>query len=78
MNKDRMSKAAVQQIEKTARDLPEERQEKKKTRRMRRTERLVIRLSKDELHRITRFYDDLHLPLSTGVRSLVLDHIRKA
>ena len=78
MSKDRMSKAAVQQIEKTARALPVERQEKKETRKAQRTERLVIRLSKDELHRITRFYDDLHLPVSTGVRSLVLDHIRKA
>ena len=78
MSKDRMSKAAVQQIEKTARDLPEERQEKRKTRKTQRTERLVIRLSKDELHRITRFYDDLHLPISTGARSTLLDHIRKA
>jgi predicted DNA binding CopG/RHH family protein len=43
-----------------------------------RDERIVLRVSKDELRRIKRFYDQENIPMSTGIRSLVLNHIRRA
>ena len=43
-----------------------------------RKERLVIRLSQDELRRIQRFYAQENIPVATGIRSLVLTHIRRA
>ncbi|MGR3303318.1 MAG: hypothetical protein ACUZ8I_12555 [Candidatus Scalindua sp.] len=78
MNKNRMQEAAKQQVAGTVREVSEEHQERKGKKRSKREERLVIRLSKDELRRITRYCEDRTLPVSTGVRSLVLEHIRKA
>ena len=42
-----------------------------------RSERLVIRLSKDELRRLKLYFDREQLPLSTGARSVLLRHIRE-
>ena len=78
MSKDRMKEAADRQVEKTARELPEEHREKKETKRIQRTERLVIRLSKDELRRIAGCFKGKDLPVSTGCRSVLLDYARRA
>lgn len=78
MSKNRMQEAAKQQVAETVREVSEEHQERKNTKRPKREERLVIRLSKDELHRIVKFYNGIHLPVSTGARSTLLDHIRRA
>lgn len=78
MSKDRMKEAAVRQVQDTARELPEERRGDKKSRRQQRTERLVIRMSKDELRRTTEYCEMRNLPVSTWARAELLDAIRKS
>ncbi len=78
MSKDRMREAAELQVESTARGLPEENREKRDADKRLRTERLVIRLSKDELRRISAYCGAIDLPVSTWARSSLLGEIRRA
>ncbi|MBA7548080.1 hypothetical protein ES705_40526 [subsurface metagenome] len=78
MSKDRMKDAAIRQVQDTAPELPGEHREEKGRRRQQRTERLVIRMSKDELRRTTEYCEMRNLPVSTWARSELLDAIRKA
>jgi len=78
MSKDRMKDAAIRQVQNTVPELPEEHREDKGSRRQQRTERLVIRLSKDEARRIASYCEMRNLPVSTWARSELLDAIRRA
>ena len=77
MDKRRMREAAVKQVGDVAHDLPED-QVRAVGKKEKRTVRLVVRLDLDEHRRLSRYCADRHLPVSTAVRSLVMEAIRKA
>jgi hypothetical protein len=77
MGKDRMREAALQQVDAVAHELPAEHRQAAPVKKARRDERLVVRLTADELHRLTRYFQDRSLPLSTGARAALLDLVRK-
>ena len=76
MAKDRMREAAQRQVDEAARDVPAEHREGEPAK-QERTERIVIRVSVDEYKRISRYFVDRNLPLSTGARAALLDLVRK-
>ena len=77
MDKDRMRAAAQQQVEDVGHAVPEDHRESapEKTGR---TERIVIRVSPDELRRVSRYFEGKNLPLSTGARAALLDLVRRS
>ncbi len=78
MAKDRMREAAVRQVAEVAHEIPEEHREIAGQEKGKRTVRLVVRLDADEYRRLARYAQDRHLPVSTAVRSLAMDAIRRA
>lgn len=71
MAKDRMRAAAARQVGAAAREIPRERKEKTGIK-PKRDERLVIRLSADELRRLAAFAGEAETPLSTLARAVLL------
>ena len=76
MGKDRMRAAAFQQVDQVAHAVSDDHREITPEKASR-TERIVIRVSPDELRRIVRHFEEKNLPLSTGARAALLDLVRK-
>lgn len=74
--KERMRAAALQQVEAVAHEVPEDHRESSPGK-TGRTERIVIRVSPDELRRVSRYFEEKNLPLSTGARAALLDLVRR-
>ena len=80
MSKDRMREAAARQVEEVAHEIPEDRKTGSifSVKKANRTRRVVVRLDPDEYRRLDRYCQDKHLAVSSAVRSILMEAIRKA
>jgi len=76
MAKDRFKAAADQHIESTTHEVPEEHREITGGK-VNRSRRIVFRLDPNEYRRLESYCRDKHLAVSSAVRSLVMDAIRR-
>ena len=77
MSKSRMEEAAIKQVGEVRRDVAEDHRELKGQGKQTREERLVIRLSKEELKRINTHCRLINLPVSTWARAELLASVRR-
>lgn len=79
MANDEFEQSAEEQVRRNRHDIEEGHGEQpEESHSSARGQRIVLRVSNDEMRRIKRFYEKENMPVSTAIRSLVLNHIRKA